>query len=546
MTEVSTMHEKIYNADIYLRLSKEDDDKEESDSITNQRALIVDFIKTMPDIRINKVRIDDGYSGVDFRRPAFSEMLEDIKAGIVNCVVVKDFSRFGRNYIESGKYIQVLFPRTGVRFIAVNDSYDSAKEQGMTGNIIVPFKNIINDAYCADISTKVRSHLEIKRKRGDFVGAFAVYGYRKDEHNHNRLTIDEYAADVVRDIFIWKRNGQSALAIAEKLNASGILSPMEYKRFNGLRFSSPFKTNTTAKWQAKTVSRILSNAVYTGVLEQGKRSTPNYKVRKQSNVPKEQWVCVNDTHDMIIERPLFDTVQELLKQDTRASAKNNEIRPLSGIIFCADCGAAMVHKSNNKDGKRYGYYVCSAHRTNKSVCSTHMINSDICEKAVLVALQTHTASLVSMERIADNANNHVYSQGHVRRLTKRIEAKREEANKNNNFRLSLYESYKDGVIPREDFINFKANYDVKIKEAEAVIESIENEIESIVTNKTDKNDWLKLFTEYMDARELSRKMVVELIEKVNVHEKKRIELSFRYFNEYERLLSFHNYEKVVL
>ena len=166
-------NETKYNADIYLRISKEDGDKEESDSIGNQRELILDFLKSMPDISVHKIRIDDGYSGVDFQRPAFIEMVEDIKSEKVNCVVVKDFSRFGRNYIEAGKYIQVLFPRSGVRFIAINDAYDSAKVHDYTSNIIVPFKNMVNDAYCADISVKIRSHLDIKRKKGDFVGAFA-------------------------------------------------------------------------------------------------------------------------------------------------------------------------------------------------------------------------------------------------------------------------------------------------------------------------------------------------------------------------------------
>ena len=265
------MSENKYVADLYLRLSKEDGDKEESDSIGNQRLLIEDYLKSMPDITVHKVRVDDGYSAVDFLRPDFMAMMEDIKAGIVNCVIVKDFSRFGRNYIETGKYIQVLFPRAGVRFIAVNDAYDSAKAQGSANNIIVPFKNIVNDAYLADISVKVRSHLEVKRKKGYFVGAFAMYGYMKDAANKNRLVIDDFAADVVRDIFIWKLEGLSAAGIADRLNLNGILSPLEYKRFAGVKYASNFKVNATAKWTAKAVFRILQNAVYTGVLEQGKR-----------------------------------------------------------------------------------------------------------------------------------------------------------------------------------------------------------------------------------------------------------------------------------
>lgn len=528
------MQEDNFYADIYLRLSKEDGDKEESDSIANQRALILDFLKSMPEIRVHKIRIDDGYSGVDFNRPAFVEMLDDIRAGVVNCVVVKDFSRFGRNYIETGRYIQVLFPRTGVRFIAVNDSYDSSKEQGYAGNIIVPFKNMINDAYSADISTKVRSHLDLKRKKGAFVGAFAVYGYMKDASNHNQLIIDDFAADVVKDIFVWKMDGRSALGIAERLNESGILSPMEYKRHKGLRFSTPFKINASAKWQAKTVARILSNEIYTGVMEQGKCVTPNYKVRKRVNVPKDDWVRFENAHEAIIERNLFDTVQELLKQDTRASSKNICVRPLSGIILCVDCGSTMVHKSNTKNGKRYGYYVCSGHRADKTVCSTHIISADACEKAVLETLKAYTSAMLDMEQVIKSSAAIAHSKGNVPRLTARLEVKYGEIKESNNYKLSLHESYKDGIISLEDFISFKANYDSKIQKAEAAIAMLEEEIQIATDGDHQNYGWIDIFKGYTSAESLSRKMVVELIERVSVCEKGKVEVDFRYADKFER------------
>ncbi|MCL2188186.1 MAG: recombinase family protein [Defluviitaleaceae bacterium] len=527
------MQEKIYDADIYLRLSKEDGDKEESDSIAHQEAMLREFVESMPNIRLHKVRKDDGYSGVDFNRPDFINMIDDIKAGKVNCVIVKDFSRFGRNYIEAGKYIQVLFPKAGIRFIAVNDSYDSEKEQGYTSNIIVPFKNMVNDAYSADLSVKVRSHLDIKRKKGDFVGAFAVYGYTKDPENNNRLIIDDFSADVVKDIYVMKLEGMSALGIAERLNERGILSPMEYKRYLGSRFSTSFKLNPSAKWQAVTVARILKNEVYTGVLEQGKRVSPNYKIRKRDNVPKEKWVRVENAHAVIIDRPMFETVQELLKQDTRASSKNEAVKPLSGVILCADCGAAMVHKTNTNNGKRYGYYVCSGHRANKESCSTHMISTAACETAVLVAVKTRTAAILDIEKIADSADAFVYSQGNVRRLTAQLEAKQEELRRNNDFRLSLYESYGEGVISREDFISFKANYDVKVAEAEAAISVIKEEIERAAASERQNHGWTSVFKNYMDSEILTRKMVVELLTRVAVHEKGRLTVDFRYSYEFE-------------
>lgn len=525
------MQEPIFFADLYLRLSKEDGDKDESESISNQKALLIDYAATIPNLKIHKIRIDDGYSGVNFNRPAFNEMIEDIHAGKVNCVIVKDFSRFGRNYIETGKYIQVMFPRLGVRFIAVGDAYDSTKEQGFLNNIIVPFKNIVNDAYCADISTKVRSHLEIKRKKGDFVGAFATYGYLKDKNNRNLLLVDSFAADVVRDIFMWKLNGLSALGIAEKLNESGIMSPMEHKRYHGLRYSTSFKINESAKWQAKSVLRILTNEIYTGVLEQGKRTTPNYKVHKCINIPKEKWTRVENAHESIIERSIFNTVQELLKHNIRAPQKNTNALPLSGLIFCADCGALMIYKSNTHSGKKYGYYVCSAHRKNKNICSTHIINANSCEKAVLSALQIHIASVLDNEYVTQNAIKLKHAKNQ-QKLSTRVKLKKDEMKKNINYKRSLYNSYQEGVITYDDFISYKTNYDTKIKKAELIINTLEKEI---LNHDLPNHEWMDIFNSFLISKELNRKMLVNFIKKINVYEKGKVEIFFRFKNEYENV-----------
>jgi len=256
------MSSKIFNAALYVRISKDDGDKAESDSIINQKELIKDFIRSMPEIHLCSERVDDGFSGVDFLRPDFEAMMDDIRAGKINCVIVKDLSRFGRNYIEVGKYLENIFPFLGVRFISVNDQFDSAKKRTDAEELILPFKNLINDAYSRDLSVKIRSQLLVKRKNGDYIGNFAVYGYTKSPENKNRLVVDEYASSVVRDIFRWKLEGLSGQAIANRLNAKGELSPMEYKRYCGLNFSTSFKVNPKALWTPITVNRILSNPVW--------------------------------------------------------------------------------------------------------------------------------------------------------------------------------------------------------------------------------------------------------------------------------------------
>ena len=294
------MAEKIWNVGAYTRLSRDDGDKAESESIGSQKEIIRDFIQNKKDMAIIKEYVDDGYSGVSFERPGFKQMMKDVKAKKIDCIICKDLSRFARNYIDSGRYLEKIFPFMGVRFIAINDNYDSAGEKSQSDSLIIPFKNLINDAYCKDISMKIRSQLDIKRKMGDFIGAFAVYGYRKDPENKNKLLVDEQAAQVVELIFHLRLQGMSNSGIAEKLNDMGVLSPMEYKRSNGMRYESGFRANERALWTPVAVLRILTNEVYLGTLIQHKKGTPNYKVKKEIQYNREDWIVIEENHEAIV------------------------------------------------------------------------------------------------------------------------------------------------------------------------------------------------------------------------------------------------------
>ena len=207
-----------YRCAVYLRLSRSDGDQQESNSIKNQRALLNDYLGKHPELHKVDEYVDDGYSGTNFERPDFKRMIQDIENRKINCIIVKDLSRFGRNYIETGRYLERIFPFMGVRFIAINDHYDSAEENDDKGRILIPFNNLINDTYCRDISMRVRSHLDVKRKEGQFIGSFAGYGYQKDPKDKNHLIIDEYAAGIVQEIFKQKLNGMSSQRIASHLN----------------------------------------------------------------------------------------------------------------------------------------------------------------------------------------------------------------------------------------------------------------------------------------------------------------------------------------
>lgn len=231
--------------------------------------------------------------------------------------------------------------------------------------MIIPFKNLINDAYCRDISIKIRSHMDIKRRNGEYIGAFAAYGYLKDEENKNHLVIDDYAADVVRDIFTMKLCGMSQQSIADKLNADGILSPIQYKKSIGVQLESSFQKSIKPKWSYNAVIRILKNEVYTGTVVQGKCTTPNYKIKKRIHKDETEWIRVENMHEAIVSRSEFDLVQALLLRDTRVSPDRSEVFPLAGMVYCADCGEPMVRKTIPSNGKKYIYYVCAGNKRDK-------------------------------------------------------------------------------------------------------------------------------------------------------------------------------------
>lgn len=534
----------IYKAAIYLRLSREDGDVAEggkpvSNSISNQKALIMDFLKSHSEIKVYSEYADDGYSGVNFERPDFQRMLEDIRSGKINCVIVKDLSRFGRNYIEAGRYIEKIFPMLGVRFIAITDGYDSLETENNYGSdMIIPFKNLINDAYCRDISIKIRSHLEMKRKRGEYIGAFSVYGYLKDENNKNQLIVDEYAAGVIRDIYAMKLCGLSQQAIADKLNRDGILSPMEYKKSIGINLQSTFKKGTQAKWTYKAVDRILKNEIYTGVLIQGKQTTPNYKIKKRIYKHETEWNRVENTHEPIVSHYTFDLVQEVLKVDTRISPEKEQLYPLSGLIYCGDCREAMVRKTVPAGGKKYIYYVCSGNKKDKTVCSPHRIAEADLNGAVLQLLQSHIRDVLTLEQAMKVVEQAPKRKADAAKFDERIRKKKEELEKAETRKLNLYEDLKDGIISKKEYMQLKAEYDRRIAEAETAISAYEREMHLILDNKSSMHEWIKEFLKYQNIQKLERNAVVVLVKRVFVYDANRFEVVFNFEDEFARCKNY--------
>lgn len=521
---------KIWNATLYLRLSRDDGDKEESNSITGQRELLRDYISQRPEFREYAVRVDDGFSGSTFERPSFQKMIEDVKAGRTDCIIVKDLSRFGRNYLDAGEYIEKFFPFLGVRFIAVNDNYDSLGDKKASDDLIIPFKNLINEAYCRDISVKIRSQLEIKRKNGQFLGSFAAFGYLKDEQNKNKLVVDQYAADIVRDIFKWKLEGVSPQDIADALNKLGVLSPMEYKRSLGMKFTTSFKTNAKATWSAGTVIRILKNPIYTGVLVQGKETTPSYKVHKRITKDESEWSVIEDSHEAIISKIDFDSVQKVLKCDTRRSPGGKAVGLFSGMVFCGDCGASMVRKTVPAGEKKYVYYVCSAHKQNKS-CSPHRMRDTTLEEIVLDSLKQHISEVVDMSELLAITDTAPLRTAQAQKVQRQFDKKHEEYEKLQKLLMSLYENLADGIIDREEYTRLKASFTTRADEAEKQMDALREQLEDIHNHGTE-NAWMNEFVRRQGLTSLDRAVVVALIDKILIHSNDVVEIIYRWQDEF--------------
>ena len=534
-----------YDTALYVRLSKEDGDaasgsKNESNSIANQKSLIMDYLQSRPEFRVVSIREDDGFSGTDFNRPAFQAMMEDVKKGVINCIIVKDLSRFGRNYIEVGRYLEKLFPMLGIRFIAVNDNYDSL-EADTAHDIVVPFKNLINDSYCRDLSVKIRSHLAIKRKKGEFIGAFACYGYLKDENNRNQLVVDTYAGQVVQDIFRMKINGMSQYRIADALNEQGILSPMEYKKYLGSHFESSFKVNPKAVWTAKAVTRILTNEVYTGVLVQGKQTTPNHKVKVRQEVDEADWIRVENAHESLIDRVLFDIVQNLMGRDTRTSPNETQVFPLSGLVYCGDCGHPMVRKISRytkkkkaDDAQTYEYFLCSE-KCGKGGCSWHRIAEDDLMEAVLGAVNLHIQKVLDLQEALKQIENAPSRQLMIQKYLERLSRKEEERKKAERLKIGIYEDLKDGLLDKEEYQKLKTEFDSRIAEADAAVKELNRQIAELEGSHCTNAAWMNYFQQFGRLEQLTRWAAAIIINKILVYEDNRIKITFNFEADLNRI-----------
>jgi len=524
-----------YRAAAYLRLSYSNDLNAESDSVSNQRRLLEEYVKRQPDIELVSERVDDGYSGILFDRPAFQEMMQDIVDGTINCVIVKDLSRLGREYIETGRYLRRIFPAYGVRFIAVNDNIDTAHEQP-GDNLNISLRSVINDSYCRDISVKTRSALLSKRKNGEYVGACPIYGYRKSEENKNQLVIDEYAARVVQDIFRRKIDGASAKRISEELNSMGILSPLAYKINRGLPHpTGGCADSPDAQWSATAVLRILQDETYTGTLIQGKKGTYNHKIKTVVDKPAEEWIRTENAHAPVIRKPDFDLVQKILRLDTRTAPNGEAVYLFSGMLICGCCGGCMTRKINTYRGKKYVYYYC---QTGKKHGCTHpvMLKDEDLTACVLHSIQEHINNIVALEKLLDNISETQINRELIAKYKVQIADNETQLEQVRRFKKGLYENYVSGILDKEEYRALRDNYAAKIEQLQAATEKLRQEMDSAGFNTHERLKWIQHFKKFATMTQLDRRAVVALIQSIQVVSKTELNITFRYQAEYETVL----------
>ena len=536
--------DQTFKVAIYLRLSKEDDDlscssgaKSESNSISNQRKLIYDFMKSHPELELYDEYKDDGKSGSNFDRAEFQRMMKDIEAGKVNCVIVKDQSRFGRDYIDVGKYKEKIFPKLGVRFITINEGYDSLSATS-SDDLAFTINSFVYDFYIRDISTKIRTNLTAKKQNGEYAGAFVAYGYVKDSNDKSKLVVDQFAADVVRDIFRWKIEGLSPQNIAVRLNELGIPSPAEYKKLSGSNYKTSFQTSSKAVWSHVSVRRILKNEIYLGVMIQGKRTTPNYKTKTVVTKAESEWLRVEGTHEAIISVRDFELVQELLRDDTHCRAGDVTVPVYAGRIYCGDCGATAVRKTVSYAGRRYVYYVCNANKHDKTVCSRHSIREDILGQVIYQTVRHQIDLLLDVDKALRQFENLSWEKHKLKQLDASIEIQEEVVRKNNTLRLGIYEDLRAGLLDRSEYESLKKELAERIAEATAAIEKLNKEKREILDGVSKQQSWIEQFRQYENVTELTRPMVIHLIERINIFEDSNIEIVFRHRNQIEEILRF--------
>ena len=535
---------RTFSAAIYVRLSIENSGKDdEGDSIENQTGICREYIEARPYLNLYGIYSDNGEKGWKFDRPGFTRLMDDVKAGKVNCIVVKDLSRFGRDYIETGNYLEKIFPFLGVRFISITDRFDSFACDDAERALMVPLKNMVNDVYAKDISRKIVTSFRQRQETGDFLPANPPYGYIKSKDRQFRYDVDEKTAPYIRMLFEWKAEGVSHAEMARRLNEMGAVTPARRKVELGLWRAEKYKHTV---WGGRTLIDILTNPVYTGALVYGKMPKALYMGIRGRRAPKEEWRILEGMHEPIVSRELFDRVQDIFEQNRKitkekyeANSKNREgvENRFKGKIICADCGKMMRYARgySKKREKMYGTYVCGGYiDSHGAKCSRHYIYAADVEEAVYAVIQEQLKQAEDMTKVRDRLKGGVGERNRLEAFGARISRLTQEIAKVNARRQGLYENFVSGMLDETEYQYAKQEYDKRMAGLNRELDEARSEKEQFEAVFSG-GEWLKNIHTAAGAEMLTDEMIRGLVKMVKIYEDTRVEVVLNYSEDREKL-----------
>ncbi len=519
---------KVYNAGLYLRLSREDEENGQSMSIKNQKDYLMSYVLEKG-WNIVDIYIDDGFSGLNFDRPAFQNMIKDIEDKKIDLVITKDLSRLGRDYIKTGYYIERYFPIKNIRYIALSDGIDTFEKSA--NNDMTPFKSVSNDMFAKDTSQKIRTIFYSKRIKGEFIGAFAPYGYVKSDIDKNKLVIDPVAAEVVKRIFELYLNGCSMAEIGRILTQEKVLTPTEYK--NKVQKLSYVNVNAKLNvWRTETIKRILTNPTYIGNMAQRRCEKISYKIKKFRKIPRSGWIIAENTHEPIISKEDFETVQEFMKKKACISYPTERVNHLlAGLIFCGDCKMSMTFR--RLGAQKEFFCICSGYsRFGKDKCQRNIIKEDFLNEYVITNLKEISAKAIENQEEFCNGFkiSEMNSPSDKNDKEKKAIVKRLDEIK--IIIKSLYEDKVKGVVSESDFIAMSSEFNVERDELSNQLLRIEEKKQT--ENKTKSPEQvIEIIKNIVDFDSISPLLIGQLIENVEIYKSKEIVINYKFKNPFE-------------
>ena len=531
---VETPKEKIWNAGGYLRLSFTKDKYSESDSIASQRLYINDYIKDQHDMTKVIDYADDGHTGLNIDRPSFNEMMEDVKNGRINCIVVKDLSRLGRYVVEIRHILEELLPRYRCRIISISENLDSYLRPNDVFNTYIHFTQLVNEQSSIETSINTRMALDIQRSEGKVVFPFAPYGYIKCPHDKHKFVIDEEASEIVKMIFSMSLSGMGVTRIASHLNQLGIETPSTYKKRKGVISRNG---NLSKSWGTTSIRKMLSNIAYAGHMEQKKESKPNYLSNKMIVVPIEERFFAYNTHEPIINQSDFTRVQDNYKKWIRTAPNQKEVHLFAGLLRCIDCNAGMARCSRN--GMYINYKCRTYQRKSRTICShSHVIKHDELLDIVFHSIKAQIRGVANLTSIFEKINTHDSTKKKIALFKKQIRDVTREIESANQDKVDTYTDWKRDYITKEDYQLYNRILTEKIRKLELRISYLDSELDSCANIKEKNIGWFTEYMTYFKKSQLDRDMVTALIDTIYIGKDKSVKIVFRYKDEIQRLQQF--------